>query len=100
MRSLVVLANGTSPAPNLGWRKSLEERLAHLNTGPDRLGGDVLFGPGVELQLPPQQDPVMQMILTVSDEDIGWLVVERMGKTLQWKFVDLNTGDELSFSSR
>jgi hypothetical protein len=54
----------------------------------------------VELQLPPQQDPVTQMILTVSDEDIGWLVVERMGKTLHWKFVDLNTGDELNLASR
>jgi len=100
MRSLVVLANGTSPAPNLGSRKSLEERLSHLNTGPDRTGGDVLFGPGVELQLPPQQDPVTQMILTVSDEDIGWLVVERMGKTLHWKFVDLSNRDELSFAAR
>jgi hypothetical protein len=100
MRSLVVLANGTTPSANLGSRKSLEERLSHLNTGPDRIGGDVLFGPGVELQLPPQQDPVTQMILTVSDEDIGWLVVERMGKTLQWKFVDLNTGDELGFAAR
>jgi hypothetical protein len=100
MRALVVLANGTSPAPNLGSRKSLEERLSHMNTGPDQLGGDVLFGPGVELQLPPQQDPVTQMILTVSDEDIGWLVVERMGKTLHWKFVDLNTGDELNLASR
>jgi hypothetical protein len=99
MRALVVLANGTSSAPNLGSRKSLEERLSHMNTRPDQLGGDVLFGPGVELQLPPQQDPVTQMILTVSDEDIGWLVVERMGKTLHWKFVDLNTGDELNLAS-
>lgn len=100
MRTLVVLPNAKSPAPNLGARKALEERLSRLNTGTDRSGGDLLFGPGIELQLPPEQDPVTQMILTVSDEDIGWLVVERLGRELHWKFVDLNSGDELAFGPR
>ena len=37
--------------------------------------------------------------LEVSDEGIGWLVIERIGRTLKWKFVDINTGNELAFPS-
>ncbi len=101
MRQLVVLS--AAPADDrglsaIGSRKEVEERLARLNTSADGSGDETLYGPGVEFQLAPDQDPVVQMLMMVSDEDIAWQVIERMGRTLQWKFVDINTGSELAFN--
>ncbi len=101
VRHLVVIAS--TPAADkgmipLGSRKQVLERLANLNTHPDTPSGDVLYGPGIEFQLGPQQESITQMLLDVTDEDIAWLVIERIGRTLQWKFVDMNTGNELVFS--
>ncbi len=101
MRQLVVLSaaepndRGLSP---IGTRAEIERKLLHLNTGADGSGDETLYGPGIEIQLASNQDPVVQMLMMVSDEDIAWLVVERMGRTLQWKFVDINTGSELAFT--
>ncbi len=101
MRQLVVLS--AAPADDrglsaLGSRKEIEGQLQRLNTGADGSGDDTLYGPGIEFQLAPDQDPVVQMLMMVSDEDIAWQVIERMGRTLQWKFVDINTGSELAFT--
>ncbi len=102
MRILVVLPS-TSPSDRgpatLGPRAAILKNLRSMNTQPECDGGDILYGPGIEFQLAPNQDPVVQMILVVSDEDIGWLVIERIGRTLKWKFVDINTGDELVLST-
>lgn len=102
MRVLVVLptvsTSDRSPS-SLGSRASVEKSLRVLNTQSDSIGGDILYGPGIQFQLAPNQDPVVQMLLEVSDEDIGWLVIERIGRTLKWKFVDINTGNELAFPS-
>ncbi len=103
MRHLVVISNepgsdkGMAP---LGSRTEILTKLSALNTHPEATGGDVLYGPGIELFLSPQQDPILQMMLDVTDEDIAWLVIERIGRTLQWKFVDLATGNELAFATQ
>lgn len=100
MRHLVVLS---AQAPTdrgmaeLGSRKDVVESLSRLNTFPDSPGKDVLYGPGIEIQMGPSQDPIVQMLLDVTDEDIAWMVIERIGRTLRWKFVDMNTGNELTF---
>ena len=101
MRQLVVLS--AAPAQDrgltaLGSRKEIEKQLASLNTHPDGSGDETLYGPGIEFQLASNQDPIVQMLMMVSDEDIAWLVIERIGRTLQWKFVDINTGSELAYS--
>jgi hypothetical protein len=46
--------------------------------------------------LPPEQDPVLQMLLTVSDEDIAWSVILRLAREMQWKILDPSNGRELS----
>lgn len=56
----------------------------------------MLYGPGIELELPPEQDPVLQMLLTVSDEDIAWSVILRLAREMQWKILDPSNGRELS----
>ncbi len=98
MRTLVVLpvASGRDPGSgSLGSRKSVQKLLSSMNTHPESESGDILYGPGIEFELAPNQDLVVQMILKVTDEDIGWLVIERIGRALKWKFVDINSGDEL-----
>ena len=103
MRVLVVLpsvAPSERSPSSLGSRASVEKSLRVLNTQSDSQSVDILYGPGIQFQLAPNQDPVVQMLLEVSDEDIGWLVIERIGRTLKWKFVDINTGNEISLNHR
>jgi len=80
----------------LGSRREIEASLASRNTAPESAGGNRLYGPGFEIDLAPDQDPVVQMLLSVSDEDIAWNVILRVGRELQWKIVDPNTGRALS----
>ena len=40
--------------------------------------------------------PVLQMLLTVSDEDIAWSVILRLAREMQWKILDPSNGRELS----
>lgn len=80
----------------LGSRGELESALAIRNTTAEAAGCDVLFGPGIELHLAPNQDPIMQMMLTISDEDIGWTVIMRIARDLHWKILDPNSGREFS----
>lgn len=97
---LPIVSPSDREARSLGSRKSVLASLSHLNTHAECDGGDILYGPGVEFQLAPNQDPIVQMILVLSDEDIAWQVIERIGKTLKWKYVDVNSGEEMVFSSR
>ncbi len=103
MRHLVVISNAPARdgamAP-IGSRADVLKQLSALNTYPDTPDGCVLYGPGIELHLGPGQDPILQMMLDVTDEDIAWLVIERIGRTLQWKFVDLASGNELAFAAQ
>ena len=48
-------SNGLAP---LGKRSQLVRELARFNTAPETAGeDDVLYGPGIRLELPPGQDP-------------------------------------------
>ena len=78
----------------IGSRTQVIEGLAHCNTAPDAPGGDVLYGPGVEFELPPGQDPVRQMLLSISDDDIAWVVIMRVAREFGWKILDPQTGRE------
>ena len=98
-RQFVILSRATNAdgglAP-LGKRRDIEASLACRNTAAERPGGDTLFGPGIELELAPGQDPIVQMLLNVSDEDIAWPVIMRLARELQWKILDPSSGRELS----
>ena len=87
--------NGGMLTP-LGSRRDIESALACHNTMTDRVGGHRLYGPGFELELAPEEDPVLQMGLNVSDDDIAWIVLVRLSHEFQWKIVDPNSGRELS----
>jgi hypothetical protein len=95
---LVILSRESGKAGELAplaSRKQLFEQLAMRNTGPERPGEDLLYGPGIEIQLAPNQDPVTQMLLTITDEDIAWVVILRLARELHWKIFDPHSGREL-----
>lgn len=79
----------------LGSRREVIEQLATLNTCPERPDDDVLWGPGLRLELTPGQDPVMQMLLTIVEDEIAWLSVMRLARVCQWRIIDLETGQEM-----
>lgn len=92
-RELVVMPledAGDALAP----RSDLLEQLAGLNTSPERAGDDVLYGPGIRIDLPPEQDPVRQMLLTVVDEDIAFSVIRRILGRFAWRILDPISGME------
>lgn len=70
--------------------------LANYNTAPQREGEDILYGPGIRLELPPGQKDISQMLLTLVEEEIAWLTIMRLAKTFQWKLLDTATGRELT----
>jgi hypothetical protein len=43
----------------------------------------------------PGQDPVMQMLLTIVENEIAWLTMMRLARLCQWKIVDLESGEEI-----
>ena len=88
-------ANASGMAP-LGTRREIIRELSTFNTAPDGTTDDVLYGPGIRMELPPDQDPVSQMLMTVVEEEIAWLVIMRLAKAFSWKIVDMNTGRELN----
>ncbi len=97
-QQLVILARAESMddgLPPLGSRDEILKRLAGLNTAPAQAGEDILYGPGIRIELPPG-DPVSQMLMTVVEEEIAWQVIMRLAKDMQWKLRDMATGREWS----
>ncbi len=80
--------------PPLGSRAQVIEGLAHCNTAPEMPGDDVLYGPGLEFELPPGQDPVRQMLMSISDDDIAWIMIMRIAREFGWKILDPQSGRE------
>jgi hypothetical protein len=96
VQQFAILASSSSETPNtLGDRRKCVERLSVLNTGPERPDDNVLWGPGIRLELKPGQDPVMQMLLTIVEDEIAWLTMMRLARLCQWKIVDLESGEEI-----
>jgi len=86
--------NGMAP---LGSRRDIIDQLGRFNTAPQRSGEDEsLYGPGIVISLPPMIDPVPQMLVSITEEEIGWQVVLRLAKHFQWKIVDTTSGRELN----
>lgn len=101
-QQFVILANSTptpqGAMPVIGKRAEILRGLAGCNTGPETEGDDVLYGPGIRIELPPGQDPVTQMLLTLTEEEIGWLVLMRLAKKFHWKILDPESGRELALA--
>ena len=103
-RQFVILSGEESEEagslPAIGPRAEIFEKLARANTSPESSDDqDVLYGPGIRVELTPNQDPVSQMLVTVTEEEIGWQVLTRLINHFQWKLLDPDTGRELTPNS-
>ena len=87
------------PLPPIGPRDEIVRRLSTLNTMPEREGEEVLYGPGISIEMPPGVDPVNQMLMTIVEEEIAWQVIARLVKELGYLnrklsfLLDKETGD-------
>ena len=82
--------------PPIGPRSDIVEKLARANSSPESPDvEDVLYGPGIRIELTPDQDPICQMLVTVTEEEIGWQVLTRLINHFQWKLLDPVTGRQL-----
>jgi hypothetical protein len=81
----------------IGSRAEIVGQLARCNTGPERPEArDVLYGPGIRIEMTPGQDPITQMLATVTEDEIGWQVLPRLVNEFHWKLLDPDTGRELN----
>jgi len=83
----------------LGSRDDVIRFFATVNTTADRPGTDVLHGPGIRVELPPAQDPVQQLTINVTEDELFEILftgtsIEPMGRLLRaalargWRFFD------------
>jgi len=96
-QQLVILSrheNTDGALASLGTRQEIVDRLSRLNTAPERNGDDILYGPGIRIELPPS-DSITQMLMTIVEEEIAWQVIMRLAKEMEWKLLDPATGREL-----
>ncbi|MAI66425.1 MAG: hypothetical protein CMJ26_00940 [Phycisphaerae bacterium] len=79
----------------LGTRDEIVQELAKFNTRAEVDGGTMLWGPGIRIELPPEENPVRQMLLHIVEEEIAWLPIVRLAKQFDWSVMDIETGREL-----
>jgi len=83
----------------LASRAEIAKFFQTMNTRADRDGADVLHGPGIRVEMPPMQDPVMQLTLTVTEDELFHILFfgtanEPRGRLLRatiergWRFFD------------
>jgi hypothetical protein len=87
-------ANPDGRRVSLGTKSEIIESLARFNTMAESEGSDTLWGPGIKIELPPE-DPVNQMLLNIVEEEIAWLPIVRLAKQFDWSVLDIETGREL-----
>ena len=84
---------------SMGSRKDIIAELGRMNTYPEQPGEDVLWGPGIRMEMRPGEDPLKQMLLSIVEEEIAWLVIARITRAFNWRIVDVETGDEIVFEN-
>ena len=80
---------------SLGSREEIMESLSHYNTMPECEGDDILWGPGIRIELPPNEGNIQQMLLHIVEEEIAWLPIVRLARQFNWSVTDIETGREL-----
>ena len=80
----------------LGSAREVKDLLAQFNMSEDGSaeGAGMLYGPGIIATMPMvgPDDPVMQLLVTMQEEDMAWAVLPRVCRALGWKMMDPRTG--------
>lgn len=86
------------PVPPMGTPGEVRAALSNFNTAPDgapaRAGAlmEILYGPGMIVEMPVNQESVVQAMVTINDEDSAIPVLLRACRARGWTMVDLDTG--------
>lgn len=93
---------GEAPPPaalstvSLGRYEEVVKLLTQFNCSADGspLGPNVLYGPGVILQMPmaDRDDPVNQILVSLVEDSVAWPVLTRICRVLGWKMMDPSSG--------
>ena len=78
--------------PPLGTRAEVIELLFNMNIGPEKEGDDLLYGPGLQIELTPGEDPIRQMIMHTTDDSIIFEMIRKIATLPNWQIVNLNSG--------
>ncbi len=79
---------------SLGTREYILSSLASYNTMPEKEGDDMLWGPGIRIELPPTEGDVQQMLLHFVEDELAWDILPRLAKQFDWSVTDIETGRE------
>jgi hypothetical protein len=109
----VVILKSVDPAddesggmPSMGSAAEVADMLARYNTTPDGAkphpasqdtGVRTLYGPGMLVEMAPQDDEVKQLMVTMTDEDFAFPVLTRACRAFKWTMMDPESGQRLRF---
>ncbi|MCA3005600.1 MAG: hypothetical protein IOD15_09600 [Phycisphaerales bacterium] len=91
--------------PPMGGVDDIVTVLARFNTGPDGSGGGkhaqmgmvLMHGPGMVVEMSAMTDQVRQLMVTMTDEDFAFPVLQRMCRENRWTLMDPESGQRLRF---
>ena len=86
---------GSGERESLGSREEIIESLSHYNTMPECEDDDILWGPGIRIELPPNEGNIQQMLLHIVEKEIAVLPIVRLARQFNWIVTDIETGREL-----
>tara|TARA_B100000959_G_scaffold76469_1_gene81202 strand:+ start:866 stop:1174 length:309 start_codon:yes stop_codon:yes gene_type:complete len=89
------LEEGSTERKSLGTREEILASLAGYNTMPEKEGDDMLWGPGIRIELPPTEGDVQQMLLHIVEDEIAWYPIVRLARQFNWSVTDIETGQPL-----
>ncbi len=82
----------------LGTIRGVTTSLARYNTAPDgnaagnTMGVLFLYGPGLIVEMPTGDDEVRQLMVTMTDEDFSFPVLQRLCREQMWTMMDPESG--------
>lgn len=84
--------------PSLGSLAEVTAALRRYNTAPDGgapkngVGGVVMFGPGLYMEMALVDDEIKQVMVTMTDDDFAFPVLMRLCREQRWTMLDPETG--------
>lgn len=93
--------------PPLGSQREVLDTLARFNTAPDGAppprsgdsGTTRLFGPGMVVEFASADREVRQLLVTATDDDFAFPVLQRLCREQKWTLMDPDSGQRLRFGA-
>lgn len=97
MKSRPASDKGAPEMEPLGSPEEVLKALSRFNTAPDgspgsAVGTQTLYGPGMMILMATTQPKVLQLMATLTDEEIALPVLMRACKSLGWAMTDMESG--------